>query len=103
MTVEERLKIADKVFEECRKTFEIKGEAYANNQDALSNFKRNAERLGMTPFQIWAVYFNKHVDSVNNAIQLNPASPEDKSEGLHSRVIDLINYAMLLECLNLEK
>lgn len=102
MTVPERLEIAKETFAECIKTFEVKGEAYASNKDSLSNFKRNAERLEMSPFQIWAVYFNKHVDSVNNAIAQNPACPVDKSEGLESRVTDLINYAMLLKCLLIE-
>lgn len=102
MTVPERLEIAKETFAECIKTFEVKGEAYASNKDSLSNFKRNAERLGMSPYQIWAVYFNKHVDSVNNAILQNPLTPVDKSEGLESRVTDLINYAMLLRCLLIE-
>lgn len=103
MTVPERLKIAEDTFNECIKTFQVKGEAYASNKDSLSNFKRNAERLNMSMFQIWAVYFNKHVDSVNNAIAQNPFAPVDKSEGLESRVTDLINYAMLLKCLLIEQ
>jgi len=83
-----------------------KREAYASSvkedEDALANFKRNASRLNLSPFQIWAVYFNKHIDSVNNAIAKDPYLPVDKSEGLDSRFCDIINYAILGKCLLVE-
>lgn len=100
MTNEARLEIIKSLFAECEQVFTIKGDAYADkNGDALSNFKRNAIALGLSPYQIWAIYFNKHVDSILNAIKDNPNRPIDKSEGLRSRITDIINYAGLLECL----
>ena len=78
---------------------ESKGNAYAGSVDVLDNFKRNAIALGLTPYQIWAVYFNKHIDSINNAIKANPASPKDMSEGLEGRIVDARTYLGLLFCL----
>lgn len=99
MTVEERLKIVNELQEEGIKTLTAKGHAYAGKGDSLANFKRNAERLGLSKYQIWGVYFNKHIDSINNAIQENPSSPVDKTEGLKGRVIDAKNYLDILVCL----
>jgi len=99
MTLEDREKIAKNLFEESIELLHTKGKSYAGQQDSLSNFKRNAERLNLTPYQVWAVYFNKHVDSINNAIADNPNSPIDASESLRSRVLDAITYLTILECL----
>lgn len=99
MTVEDRQIIFSAIFDECKKTMIAKGKSYAGTEDSLANFKRNAERLGMTPFQVWAIYFNKHIDSINNAIKENPEHPVDSSESIRGRIIDTINYATILECL----
>lgn len=99
MTIERRLEIANEIFLECLDTLARKGNSYAGNKDTLANFKRNAERLGLTPFQVLSVYWNKHVDSINNAIQQSPDYPVDTTEGLRGRVIDNINYSLLLLCL----
>lgn len=73
----------------------LKGEAYSGQDDCFDNFKRNAEKLGLTKYQIWAVYCGKHLDSIFNAIKSNPTHPIDKSEGLQGRVNDAINYLRL--------
>jgi hypothetical protein len=73
-----------------------KGAAYAGNGDVFDNFKRNAERVGVTKYQIWLVYFNKHIDAITNAIKENPESPVEKSEGMTGRIDDAINYLRLL-------
>ena len=99
MTIEQRLQILDNRFAECRETFTAKGKSYAGNKDALSNFKQVASMTGQTVFQVWASYFIKHVLSLTNAITDNPGNPVDKSEGNDGRVTDIINYAVLFECL----
>jgi hypothetical protein len=99
MLLSEREHIARQLFEESIGLLNTKGLAYAGAQDSLANFKRNAERLGLSPFQIWAVYFNKHIDSINNAIKINPCVPVDKTEGLRGRIVDSITYLTLLQCL----
>jgi len=102
MTIKKRQKIAKDLFNKCIDILIKKGKDYAGNEDCLSNFKRNAERLGLTKYQIWAVYWNKHVDSINNAIKSNPNFPQVESEPLESRIIDLINYEIILLALLLE-
>jgi len=77
----------------------LKGHAYSGDHDVLSNFKRNAERLGLTPFQVLQVYMNKHFDSINQAIADNPDYPVDRSEDFTSRINDARNYLGLLHCL----
>lgn len=99
MTVEERLNIASELNNRGREILEAKGHSYAGNGDSLANFKRNAERLGLSKYQIWGVYFNKHIDSINTAIQDNPTKPNDKTEGIEGRVIDAKNYLDILICL----
>ena len=100
MTIEERQAIVKELYNEAETIMLAKGKSYAGTgQDSLANFKRNADRLGLTPFQVWAVYFNKHIDSINSAIQGNPGKPVDFSESLRGRILDVINYATILECL----
>ena len=67
MTLENRQALAEALFEDCLQLLRDKGEAYSGKKDALANFKINAERMGLSKYQIWAVYFNKHIDSINNA------------------------------------
>lgn len=99
MDVKERAEIIGQLQQKIMKIAVDKGEAYSGENDCLSNFKRNGSRLGLSKYQIWAVYFNKHIDAINNAIAQNPQLPEDKTEGLPGRIIDAITYLHLLACL----
>ena len=102
MTEEERLKHAKYVFDTCTNLLTIKGKSYGGLEDVLSNFKRNGERISLTKYQVWSVYFNKHIDSINNAIKYDPKNPIDTSEGLENRIFDSITYLVLLYCLLIE-
>jgi hypothetical protein len=75
---------------------EKKGKAYSGTGDVFDNFKRNAEAVGISKYQIWLVYFSKHIDAIRNAVKQNPEKPVDKSEGLLGRIDDAINYLDLL-------
>lgn len=75
---------------------QAKGAAYSGADDCFANFKRNAEKLGLSKYQIWAVYCGKHLDSIFNSIKNDPNHPVDKSEGLQGRIDDAINYLELL-------
>lgn len=99
MTAQTRDAIFADLDEICRNMCQNKSADYAGKTDVLANFKRNAARLGMSPYQIWAVYFNKHIDSINNAIAANPSAPACVTEPLKGRIIDAIVYLKLLECL----
>lgn len=73
-----------------------KGADYAESDDRLANFKQNAEALGLTPFQVWAVYCSKHTDSIYKAIKRNPSHPIKKGEHLSENIKDVIVYHLLL-------
>lgn len=74
-----------------------KGKAYSGDVDVFANFKRNAEKAGLTKYQIWLVYFNKHIDAITNSIKDNPDNPVDETESMQGRIDDAINYLELLE------
>lgn len=60
--------------------------------DVLANFKRVAERAGITVGQAWAVYFLKHIDAITT-IMTRPDLPV--SEEPPGRFADAINYLRL--------
>lgn len=60
--------------------------------DVLANFKRVAERAGITTEQAWAVYFLKHIDAILS-IMTKPDLPV--SEEPPGRFADAINYLRL--------
>lgn len=96
VTLKDREVLARKTFAQCLDLLDKKGMSYSGGQDVNRNFKENGQRLGLSKYQIWAVYANKHVDSINNAIKSNPEKPVDHSESLEGRVIDMINYGICL-------
>jgi cyclopropane fatty-acyl-phospholipid synthase-like methyltransferase len=69
-----------------------KGHDYAGEEDALSNFKRNADRLGLTPIQVWGVYFHKHLDAIETYVREGGVP----SEPIEGRIQDAILYLYLL-------
>ena len=104
MTPQEREELFDTMNQEERKLLSSKGADYSSVGDCLSNFKLNAERLGLGKYQVWAIYCMKHLDSIFNAIKKTPMSPYAslKSESIHTRINDARNYLGLLECLLVE-
>lgn len=60
-----------------------------HSKDVLANFKRAAEHAGITPMQVWLVFFNKHYSAVASYVQ-KPLS--QTSEPIIDRFADLRNY-----------
>ena len=58
----------------------------------MANFKLVARNTGLTPLQVWSVYFHKHIDSIMTFVKKG----ELKSESIDSRIHDSINYLLLL-------
>lgn len=99
----EKMEAVNKIIKKCLDTLDIKNKEYSSDNDVLSNFKESKE-FGLTQFQSWAIFFNKHKSSIYNAIKNNPENPDtNSSEDLESRIIDCINYLLLLYCLKEEK
>ena len=99
MKHDERARLTDYLFKVASEMGNKKNKSYADREDTLANFKRIANKLGLTKYQIWSVYFNKHIDSINNAIKDNPDLPVDASESIEGRLIDVIVYSTILYCL----
>lgn len=91
--------LVQQVYEECIATLNLKGAAYDGGHDVLGNFRSVATETGVSPFQVWLVFANKHYRSISQAIRTNPWEPVEKSEGMQGRITDLINYLFLLRAL----
>ncbi len=102
MKYPERKQLTTYLFETALALGESKNKSYSDEADSLSNFKRNAELLGLTPYQVWSVYANKHIDSINNAVKNTPKLPVDPSESMEGRIIDVIVYLTILYCMLVE-
>jgi hypothetical protein len=98
MNREELQKCMDELFVVTSKMLASKGPEYQRGEDVFSNFKTNADDLGLTPYQIWSVYFTKHTKSILNAIKNKPENPneQDLSESFEGRIIDAVAYLNLL-------
>lgn len=60
--------------------------------DILNNFKQSAKRSGVTPMQVWSIFFDKQLTSIQAHIK-NPDLKQ--AEPLDSRWADLYNYLLL--------
>lgn len=86
--------------EQINKLSDLKGAEYAGDVDCLANFRRNAERLGLSMEQVWAVYVNKHIDAVMQYIQdQSTGKDRERLEPLTSRVDDIIVYMLLFKAM----
>lgn len=69
-----------------------KGHDYTmGNDDRLLNFKEVASLTGMTPLQVWSVYWLKHIFAICTYVKYGKVS----SEGIESRFLDEANYNLL--------
>lgn len=102
MTNARRTELAKTLLDEVLTTLSNKGRAYSGDDDANSNFKEVSRLLGMTKYQVWAVYFVKHVQAILNAIHSDPINPVEHTEGMRGRIIDAIAYLTILQSLLLE-
>lgn len=85
-------KLRDSVYKDIVAINETKGKDYSGDEDALSNFKVLAQRLGMTPLQVWGVYALKHIAAIESYIKNGSV----ESEPIEGRIDDAILYLFLL-------
>lgn len=75
---------------------ELKGGEYAGDVDRLANFRRNADRLGVSMETVWAVYTAKHIDAIMQYVQdLASSRSRTRMETIASRAYDIIVYMIL--------
>ena len=65
---------------------------YTKTSDILDNFKRLSNNINIDAKKVWAVFFQKHVDSIINFVQ----SGITHSEPILGRINDARNYLLLL-------
>lgn len=98
MNQADRLAVFEQVAQECRDIMTSKGLEYSRGEeDCLSNFKRVAEALDITPQQAAFVYMAKHWDSVTNYIKTG--GKVTSNEPIEGRLNDLVVYLVILRCL----
>lgn len=77
-----------------------KGRDYQRaTQDILYNFKSSADKLNITPLQSFGVLYNKQIEAVFAYL----STGELESEDIESRLLDIINYTLLLNALVKQK
>ena len=67
----------------------------AGTLDAMYSYHSTADRTGITPIQAWFVLLCKHIHAIERYVKIEQLN----SETIHSRLIDLANYAMLGDAL----
>ena len=83
----------ENLVDEERKIMCDKGKEYTKgSKDKLKNFKEIAERISITPLQVWATYYLKHQFSLEHFLNGGEIS---SGESIRSRIIDLRNYLVL--------
>lgn len=92
------------LLKKANKVADLKVQDYAHSPDRLANFKRQAERWGGTPEHILGVYLGKHLDAIQRAVTELVAFRLDEieariSEPIEGRLVDAINYLILLGAL----
>lgn len=99
MTTEQRKEIVSDMFAKAIAVIEDKGKAYSGDTDTLSNFKIIAQQSGITKYEVWYVYFMKHMLAISNSIKDSPEFPVEKTESMSGRIMDAINYLTILQCM----
>ena len=80
-----------RMMREEQQCMQSKGADYAGNNDRLNNFKEVGRMTGLSPIQVWAVYFLKHVEAIMTYVKTGSIS----SEPIESRIMDARNYLAL--------
>lgn len=90
-------KLREEIIKEAFEVSDAKGRDYTrSSEDVLANFKTVAERIGISPMKSLLVYMSKHSDAIENYIKNDGAF---ESEPIKGRIIDNINYLILLWCI----
>ena len=80
------------VMRKCWEIYNAKGRDYTiATEDRLHNFRTEAQLLGITMMQVLHIYFYKHFASFTAYCKTGKV----ESEGIESRIFDMINYLIL--------
>ena len=93
MTQQEFKETRKYILEKAQDIMDAKQPEYTNkSMDVLYNFISTAKSIGIEPMEVWAVFFNKHVQAI-----LSHAGDSNmkQAEPIESRYADAINYLFL--------
>lgn len=78
-----------------------KGAEYATEDgDVNGNFKQTAKETDLTTLQVWNSHFSKHLDAVRNYVRQDAIGDEIvMAEPIEGRIVDAINYLLILRSL----
>ena len=81
------------ILDKAQEIMDAKQPEYTNKSiDVLNNFKQTAKSIGIQPMEVWAVFFNKHIQ----AILSHSGDPNmHQAEPIDSRYADALNYLFL--------
>ena len=93
MTQKEFIETKKYILEKALDIMDAKQPEYTNKSiDVLNNFKQTAKSIGIQPMEVWAVFFNKHIQ----AILSHAGDPNmHQAEPIDSRYADALNYLFL--------
>lgn len=92
MTLEEQNIAIEELFKNCVAILHSKGRDYNPDNESLKGVRDVAREAGITPQQVLWVYLRKHISAVHQYTKTGNVS----SEGIVSRLMDVINYAALM-------
>ena len=92
MTSKEREDYFETILYEAKVLRVAKGHDYSGDEDSNRNFKEGGKRLGLKPEQVLGVYLDKHLEAIHTFIKDGVV----KSEPIEGRVMDAINYLLIL-------
>lgn len=100
MTQERFTLLVDGMLEQARGLLVVKGGEYTQTEDRLDNFKRGADLTGSHPLQVALIYMSKHYDGIATYVRDQANGTErPRSESIKGRLLDLINYGLLMAAL----
>ena len=93
MTKKEYQETRKYILNKAQDIMDAKQPEYTNKSiDVLNNFKSTAESIGITPMEVWAVFFNKHIQAI---LSHAGDSSMHQAEPIDSRYADALNYLFL--------
>ena len=99
MTWDEFKESSERLLKECRNILETKGRSYSTRNDELQNFKELGYLLCLPPEVVCLTFLMKHITSIFSIVR----GERFDTEGMRSRIVDSINYLILLNALFEEK
>ena len=103
MTPSKFKKLVDITLNRCDKVLNSKNREYARNNDKLHNFKVAAALGGDTPENALGGMMKKHTVSIYDYIKDAERNIFHSSEAWDEKIIDHINYLLLLKGLVVER